>query len=89
MVNDIGLRGVNEVTRDKIVLWRSEAMASKSRDRPHTLDPPQLYLPDMKHEDFFIGTKFLSMLYHPELDWSHRSQRGTISYSDPRGIDGV
>ena len=64
-------------------------MASNFRDRPQTLDPPQLYLLGMKLEDFFIGTKFLSMLYHPELDWSHRYQRGTRSYSDPRGIDGV
>jgi hypothetical protein len=29
------------------------------------------------------------MLYPTELDRSHGSQRGTRSYSDPSGIDGV
>ena len=72
-----------------MVLCRSEALTSDFRDRPQTLDPPQLFLIDTKLEDFFIETKFLMMLYHSEQERSQGSQGGTKSYLDPRGIDMV
>ena len=72
-----------------MVLCRSEALTSNFRDRPQTLDPPQLYLIGTKLEDFFIETKFLTMLYHSEQEWIHLYQGGTRSYLEPRGIDRV
>ena len=63
------------------------SLSLKNRDWPHTLDPPKLYLLDTKLEDFFIETKFLTMLYHSEQDRSHGSHFSEKSLLEPRALD--